>query len=89
MIFTAIITVFLWVLSFIFSLIHLPLAPVVFTDAISSIVPWLSFPIVLVKNFVGDTFFEAMIVMILALFVFNGGIRPIIWVFNKIRGAGN
>lgn len=76
------------VIKLILSLILIPAAPLVFLNAINNIVPFFAFPIVVLRNYIGDTFFITMLVMIVTSITVFIGIRPAIWFYNKIRGSG-
>lgn len=89
MIFELIIGAFFSVLNFIFSFMALPAAPLIFVDAINSVVPFMAVPIAVVRVYVGEQFFVAMITLIIAAFSLFILLRPAMWLYNKIRGAGN
>lgn len=74
------------IIKFILSLILIPAAPLVFLNAINNVVPFFAFPIVVLRNYIGDTFFSAMLVMIVASITVFIAIRPAIWFYNKVRG---
>jgi len=74
------------IIKFILSLILIPAAPLVFLNAINNVVPFFAFPIVVLRNYIGDTFFSAMLVMIVVSITVFIAIRPAIWFYNKVRG---
>lgn len=77
------------VLNILFGLISIPAAPVMFVDAINSAVPFFAIPVAVIRVYVGEAFFTAMITMILTAFSLFVLLRPGMWLYNKIRGAGN
>ena len=74
------------IIKFILSLILIPAAPMVFLNAINNFVPYFSFPIVVLRNYIGDTFFTTMLVMIVTSITVFIAIRPVLWFYNKVRG---
>lgn len=74
------------IIKFILFLILIPAAPLVFLNAINNVVPFFAFPIVVLRNYIGDTFFSAMLVMIVTSITVFIAIRPAIWFYNKVRG---
>lgn len=74
------------IIKFILSLILIPAAPLVFLNAINNVVPFFAFPIVVLRTYIGDTFFSAILVMIVASITVFIAIRPAIWFYNKVRG---
>ena len=74
------------IIKFILSLILIPAAPLVFLNAISNVVPYFAFPIVVLRNYIGDTFFATMLVMIVTSITVFIAIRPVLWFYNKVRG---
>ena len=74
------------IIKFILSLILIPAAPLVFLNAINNVVPFFAFPIVVLRNYICDTFFSAMLVMIVVSITVFIAIRPAIWFYNKVRG---
>ena len=74
------------VIKFILSLILIPAAPLVFLNAIINVVPYFAFPIVVLRNYIGDTFFATMLVMIVTSITVFIAIRPVLWFYNKVRG---
>lgn len=74
------------IIKFILSLILIPAAPLVFLNAINNVVPFFAFPIVVLRNYIGDTFFSSILVMIVASITVFIAIRPAIWFYNKVRG---
>lgn len=74
------------VLKFILSLILIPAAPLVFLNAINNVVSYFAFPIVVLRNYIGDTFFTTMLVMIVTSITVFIAIRPVLWFYNKVRG---
>ena len=73
------------IIKFILSLILIPAAPLVFLNAINNVVPFFAFPIVVLRNYIGDTFFSAMLVMIVVSITVFIAIRPVIWFYNKVK----
>lgn len=74
------------IIKFILSLILIPAAPLVFLNAINNVVPYFAFPIVFLRNYIGDTFFATMLVMIVTSITVFIAIRPVLWFYNKVRG---
>ena len=74
------------IIKFILSLILIPAAPLVFLNAINNVVPYIAFPIVVLRNYIGDTFFTTMLVMIVTSITVFIAIRPVLWFYNKVRG---
>lgn len=74
------------IIKFILSLILIPAAPLVFLNAINNVVPYFAFPIVVLSNYIGDTFFATMLVMIITSITVFIAIRPVLWFYNKVRG---
>ncbi len=83
-----VLTVFVLVLKFIISLVSIPAAPLVFLNAINNVVPYFAFPIVVLKNYIGASFFTTMITLIITSLTLFIVLRPGIWFYNKIRGSG-
>lgn len=74
------------IIKFILSLILIPAAPLVFLNAINNAVPYFAFPIVVLRQYIGDTFFTTMLVMIVTSITVFIAIRPVLWFYNKVRG---
>ena len=74
------------VIKFILSLILIPAAPLVFLNAINNVVPYFAFQIVVLRQYIGDTFFITMLVMIVTSITVFIAIRPVLWFYNKVRG---
>lgn len=74
------------IIKFFLSLILIPAAPLVFLNAINNVVPYFAFPIVVMRQYIGDTFFATMLVMIVTSVTVFIAIRPAIWFYNKVRG---
>lgn len=74
------------IIKFLLSLILIPAAPLVFLNAINNVVPYFAFPIVVMRQYIGDTFFATMLVMIVTSITAFIAIRPAIWFYNKVRG---
>ena len=74
------------IIKFILSLILIPAAPLVFLNAINNVFPYFAFPIVVLRNYIGDTFFATMLVMIVTSITVFIAIRPVLWFYNKVRG---
>lgn len=74
------------IIKFLLSLILIPAAPLVFLNAINNVVPYFAFPIVVMRQYIGDTFFATMLVMIVVGVTVFIAIRPVIWFYNKVRG---
>ena len=74
------------IVKFLLSLILIPAAPLVFLNAINNVVPYFAFPIVVMRQYIGDTFFATMLVMIVTSITVFIAIRPAIWFYNKVRG---
>lgn len=74
------------IIKFFLSLILIPAAPLVFLNAINNVVPYFAFPIVVMRQYIGDTFFATMLVMIVTSITVFISIRPAIWFYNKVRG---
>lgn len=74
------------IIKFILSLILIPAAPLVFLNAINNVVLYFAFPIVVLRNYIGDTFFATMLVMIVTSITVFIAIRPVLWFYNKVRG---
>ena len=74
------------IIKFILSLILIPAAPLIFLNAINNVVPYFAFPIVVLSNYIGDTFFATMLVMIVTSITVFIAIRPVLWFYNKVRG---
>lgn len=74
------------IIKFLLSLILIPAAPLVFLNAINNVVPYFAFPIVVMRQYIGDTFFATMLVMIVTSITVFIAIRPAIWFYNKVRG---
>lgn len=74
------------IIKFFLSLILIPAAPLVFLNAINNVVPYFAFPIVVMRQYIGDTFFVTMLVMIVTSITVFIAIRPAIWFYNKFRG---
>ena len=74
------------IIKFILSLILITSAQLVFLNAINNVVPFFAFPIVVLRNYIGDTFFSSMLVMIVTSITVFIAIRPAIWFYNKVRG---
>lgn len=75
-----------FIIKFLLSLILIPAAPLVFLNAINNVVPYFAFPIVVMRQYIGDTFFITMLVMIVTSITVFIAIRPAIWFYNKFRG---
>ena len=74
------------IIKFILSIILIPSAPLVLLNAMNNVVPFFAFPIVVLRNYIGDTFFSSMLVMIVTSITVFIAIRPAIWFYNKVRG---
>ena len=77
---------FVTIIKFFLVLVSIPAAPLVFLNAINNVVPYFAFPIVVMRQYIGDTFFTAMLVMIVTSITVFIAIRPVLWAYNKIRG---
>lgn len=75
-----------FIIKFLLSLILIPAAPLVFLNAINNVVPYFAFPIVVMRQYIGDTFFITMLVMIVTSITVFIAIRPAVWFYNKFRG---
>ena len=88
MIIEFILSLFFGILNFLLGLFSIPAAPVVFVDAMSKAIPFLATPVAIVRIYVGEQFFSAMITMIATAFSLFVLLRPGMWLYNKIRGSG-
>lgn len=76
------------IITFIFSWFSLPGSPDAWQSAIDNIVIWFATPLTIIKNYVGESFFNVMLTLVIALAVFNFTMYPGMWLYNKIRGSG-
>lgn len=79
----------LGILNMIFSLISVPATPAIVSGAINQILPYIAFPVAVVRVYVGESFFDAVFNLVIVALVVMLTIRPVLWLYNKIRGSGN
>lgn len=89
MIIQFIITSFLGLLSFIFSLFTLPALPLAITQGIAGGIQFLSIPIGIVRNYVGDSFLSAVIYLSILFLTLVPTLKIAIFIYNKVRGSGD
>lgn len=85
MIISAIIDIFLSVLTFILSLVSLPATPLALVQAINAVVGWISVPMGVVRNYVGDTFLVGIVAAITAYVFMTPIIHISIWLYQRIK----
>lgn len=88
MIIAALLNIMFSIIGFVFSLFALPAYPLILQQAVNNVIPWFTYPIILLKTYVGETFFNTTLILIIALVVFRIAFHPAVWLFNKIRGSG-
>lgn len=89
MIIEFIISVFLGIFNTIFGIISIPATPLVISNAINQILPYLTMPAAVARVYIGESFFDALISTIVIAFTAMITYRPALWLYNKIRGSGN
>ncbi len=89
MIIEVLLFIFFGLINFILSLFTLPGMPSVVLNAINAVIPWITLPVSIIKTYVGDSFFNSLLNLVILVIIFSVSIRPALWLYNKIRGSGN
>ena len=74
------------VIKFVFGLFTLPAMPLAIIDGLSGILQFFSIPIGVIRNYVGDSFFIAIFVVLLIYVALSPTIYFFIWLYQRIRG---
>lgn len=85
MILEYIILAFLWIIKFIFGLFQIPAAPLAVLQALNSVIQFMSTPIGVLRNYIGDTFFTSIIVVLIAYVLISPIIFIFIWIYKRIK----
>lgn len=84
MIVQGIIYLLLSLVSLPFKFFVLPALPLVIVDAMNGIFQYLAIPIGLMRQFMGDAFFSAIVVAIIVYITFVPSIHIIIWIYQRV-----
>lgn len=72
---------------FIFSLFNIPTMPLAVTGAIADVTDFMSIPIGVIRNYVGDDFLSKILGVIIIYVLISPTMYIIVWLYNKIRGS--
>lgn len=73
-------------ISFIFGLFTIPAMPLQVVNAISNVLPYFAVPIGVLRNYLGDTFFSAILIIIISYVLISPIIHIGFWLYQRIKG---